>query len=228
MAQINANRVGTGTSGNTTPFAKARETGSSAVDSPTGNDAFAVRYFRSSGRGSTIHNFNRTYIHFDTSQITGSIETAFIEIRGVTNTSADIIVISSSAFGGDGGTALSVGDFYNSLNYSIPYSSEVTTWTTGTPANVIELNQTARDYISSSANFGVAVIEYDYDYLDTDPGADTSPTAGIAFGTTIVLRYTEASAGPANVKKLNSVGSQDISKWNGVSWADIVALNSVT
>lgn len=228
MAEINAGRVGTATSGNTTPFSKAHETGSSVVDSPTGNEFIAVRYFRSSGRGGTTHNFNRSYIYFDTSQITGNIETAYIDIRGVTNTSADVIVISSSAFGGDGGTALSIGDFYDSLDYSTPYSSEYTTWTIGAPENAIELNQTARNYISSSTNFGVAVIEYDYDYLDTDPGSDTSPTAGIAFGTTIVLRYTEASDGPANVKKLNSVGSQDISKWDNTSWANIVALNSVT
>ena len=72
-------------------------------------------------------------------------------------------------------------------------------------------------------------MNYTNDYQNSAPASSPySVGAGIAFGTIIQLEYFEAGGGPSNVKKVDSGGSQDISKWNGVSWADIVALNSVT
>jgi hypothetical protein len=108
------------------------------------------------------------------------------------------------------------------------FSSQFTPWVASS-VNSISLNSNALSALASNNDTVMGVMNYTNDYQNSAPA--TSPYgvgAGIAFGTTIQLEYFEAGEGPANVKKLNSVGSQDISRWNGVSWADIVALNSVT
>ena len=233
MSTINAGRVGyiIGTGGSS--FATSRTANGSAVtDSPTGNELNPIQSFYNSGRGGGTYRQTRTYIYFDTSGITGTVTSATLKITSPTSTTtSDVIVLNGqNAFGGDGNTALNVDDFdeVNMAGINEAFSSQFTPWVASS-VNSISLNSNALSALSSDNDTVMGVMNYTNDYQNSAPA--TSPYsvgAGIAFGTTIQLEYFEAGEGPANVKKLNSVGSQDISKWNGVSWADIVALNSVT
>ena len=77
--------------------------------------------------------FKRVFLHFDTSGITGTLTGAKISIDGGVSADADpndTIMIKSTAFGGDGGTALATSDHFSSLDYSTAYSDELTTWST--------------------------------------------------------------------------------------------------
>tara|TARA_R110002153_G_scaffold6090_1_gene27883 strand:+ start:106 stop:801 length:696 start_codon:yes stop_codon:yes gene_type:complete len=231
MSTINASRVGyiVGTGGSS--FATSRTAnGSSAIDSPTGNVLSPIQSFFSSGRGGGVYRQSRTYIYFDTSGITGTVTSATLKITSHTSVSSDVIVLNGqNAFGGDGNTALNVDDFdeVNMAGISEAFSSQFTPWVSQT-VNSISLNSNAFSALSSDDDTVMGVMNYTYDYSNQAPATSLSVSAGIAFGTTIQLEYFEAGGGPSNVKKVDSVGSQDISKWNGVSWADIVALNSVT
>ena len=53
MPTINVGRQGYIVGQGNSNFTTARQTGNSAVDSPTGNVTIAFRYFFSSGRGAT-------------------------------------------------------------------------------------------------------------------------------------------------------------------------------
>ena len=207
-------------------FTKQRETGSAISTNPTGNEAIAFSFLRSSDRVTTNYKFYRTFIYFDTSTITTTPSAARMEIEGELNGTGDYIIVSSSAFGGDGQSTLAGGDYFASLNYSAPYSSEFTSWnTSGT--NLLSLNSTALADIENNNYFICAIIDHDYDYNNNSGTGNITNNHGIAFGTTIVLNVTTA-AGPTKVAAVNGVTAANIGKWDGTSWSDITALDGVS
>ena len=165
---------------------------------------------------------NRVFVHFDTSSISTTPQDAVIKITVATNTSADIIVVRSNAMGADGSTALAASEFFSSIDYSVPFSSEVTSLVNGN--NDITLNAAGLSRISSSDNLTVAIIEHDSDFQNT---ANTTGTvaAGINFGSNIVLSYTEGVSGYGH--KVNGVASGSIGKVNTVATASIEKVNTV-
>ena len=70
-------------------------------------------YFKQPGRGGgRIYTVRRSFFYFDTSGITSTVSSATFNLfRSSLTPTADAILIKSDAFGGDGGTALSTGDF---------------------------------------------------------------------------------------------------------------------
>ena len=101
---------------------------------PTSDDTSGgegIQYKVSSGRGSLTYNVYRSFFYFDTSGNTGTISNVNLNLIGVSAASADVIVVKSTAFGGDGGSAIDNDDFAN-VNFSKTYSSEFTSWTTTT------------------------------------------------------------------------------------------------
>lgn len=208
-------------------FTKQRETGSAISTNPTGNEPIAFSFLRSSDRVTTNYKFYRTFIYFDTSQITSTVSAASIEIEGEQFGTGDYIIVSSSAFGGDGGSTLSILDYFKSINYSAPYSSEFTSWNTSAN-NSLTLNSTALSDIENNNYFICVIIDHDYDYNNSSGTGIITNNHGIAFGTTITLEVTTAGAGPANVSKVNGVAAASISKWSGTTWGDITSLDGVT
>lgn len=226
MPDINVSKKGYINSSGGPDFIKQRETGSAIDTNPTGNVTIAFSYLKSGDRGSNNYKFYRTFLYFDTSTITTTPTAASIEVTGVTNGTGDYIVISSSAFGGDGGSTLAGGDYFASLNYSAPYSSEFTSWNTS-GNNSLSLNSTALSDIENNDYFICAIIDHDYDYNNDSTGPLVTNNHGIAFGTTIILRVTTA-AGPTNVAAVNGVTAANISKWGGTAWSDITALDGIS
>lgn len=220
MPTINANRTGHIVGVSNSSFSTARSSDSGTVTDGVTGDA-SPQFFV--GRGA--HRFARAFIHFDTSSITGTVTAAHIDIQGGTTIQPDpndTILIKSTAFGGDGGTALATSDMYSSLDYSTAYSTELTTWSNG-GANEYTLTAAALSDIQNNNDFTVAVIMHDSDYADTDTNA--TEDVQIDFDTTIVLDYTLAPTGYGH--KVSSVASGSIGKINTVATASIGKVNTV-
>ena len=222
MATINISRQGHITGVNNANFNTARtsEVGLLVVtDGITGTKP--VQYFHSV-RGKR---FQRAFLYFDTSGITGTLSAAHIDVAGggASPDPNDTIMIKSTAFGGDGGTALAASDFYSSLDYSTAYSTELTSWSTS-GNNEYTLTAAALADIKNNNHFTLAIIEHDSDYTNSDQGTGVYDIY-INFNTTITLDYTLAPTGYGN--NVNGVASASIGKINGVATANISKVNGV-
>jgi hypothetical protein len=195
MSTLNSTRDGYIVGESSTTFSTARTTvgTGTANESSSSSSVFAVQFF--TGKGG-IHRFTRLYAHFDTSGISGTVSNATITIYGGSSTStADVVILESSAFGGDGGTALATSDFYNEIDYTTKYSNEyATTWATG--ANVIPLLGRAYTDIQNNDDFTIAIVNHDRDYSNSD-GSSVEGNQ-VDFSQHFVLTYTETASAPDN------------------------------
>ena len=127
--------------------------------------------FGSRGGGNT-YRVTRSFMWFDTSGITGTVSAATIKIRGYNQNSGSIIAVKSTAFGGDGGTALAAGDIdampgwttgASAAGNVTNYSSQITSgWST---SGYNDLTSTS-DLRSDMQNNNVVIIcfmDYTYD-----------------------------------------------------------------
>lgn len=224
MPTINSSKAGYIVGQPSTNFSTARQNGSSVFTAPTNSVTTALRHIAYSGRGSLTHAFGRTFLYFDTSGITTPVSSATIDIMGYSSGTADYIVLKSSAFGGDGGTALTTGDFYSEVDYSTPYTSEITSWSR-TSTNNITLGATARGDMKNDTAFIVALVEYDSDYLNTAGVVALDVKNGIAFGTTITLTYTAASS--TSITSVNGIALASIEEMNAIADSNIEKLNTL-
>ena len=218
MATINVNRQGVGTGIGNGTFSTARSNAASAVtDGITGN--FTVQFF--TGRSKR---FKRAFLHFDTSGITGTLSAAHIDITGggLSPDPNDTIMVKSTAFGGDGGTALATSDHFSSIDYSTAYSDELTSWSTS-GNNEFTLTAAALADIKNNDHFTLAIIDNDNDYANSATTGTSDIT--IDFDVTITLDYTAAATGythdivglaAASINKVNSVVTASIGKINSV------------
>ena len=218
MATIDVNRQGFGQGIANGTFSTARSNAASAVtDAVSGTET--VQYFK--GR---TKRFKRAFLHFDTSGITGTLSAAHIDITG--NGSSpdpnDTIMVKSTAFGGDGGTALATSDHFSSIDYSTAYSDELTSWSTS-GNNEFTLTAAALADIKNNDHFTLAIIDNDNDYANSDATA-TSDIA-IDFDVTITLDYTVAASGYGH--DVIGVAASSVGKVNSVATASIGKINSV-
>ena len=223
MPTINVNRQGTATGAVSSNFNTARTSNAASVSDGDTSSSIHVQYFHSAGRGGGTKRFKRVFLHFDTSSITGTLSAAHIDVRGGSSTDSDpndTIMVKSTAFGGDGGTALATTDFFSSIDYSTAYSTELTSWSTGN--NEYSLTAAALSDIKNNNDFTLAIIDHDSDYTNSDQ--TNISDISINLGVTITLDYTLA-AGYGN--SVNGVASANIGKINGVATASISKVNGI-
>ena len=192
----------------------------------TGDNGVAVYGF--AGRGATQFRIHRSFFFFNTAGITGTVSEATLKIRflGTRLNDANAIVVKSDAFGGDGSSILAADDF-NNLDFSTAYSGEIDTSNTSTYTN-ITLNATALADIKNNNHFIIAIINYDYDYSNVEPGGgnnQVSLTFADQSGTSTDPRitYTEATGyshdimglAAANIGKVNTVATANVGKISG-------------
>ena len=126
----------------------------------------------------------------------------------------------STAFGGDGGTALSATDYFTNVDFSTAYSAEVTSWYTNSSYNSISLNASAKTDMQNNPVLIIALVQYDNDYANVD-GGGSEAKSGIIFsegaGSDVYLDYTLAGYSHS----VSGVPSLSISSINGVATADI-------
>ena len=214
-------------SGNLSSHAAARgaSTGTAAASDTS---TVGIKYFKTSGRGAATVNIARSFFFFDTSGVTGTVSSATLSITVGNNIgSVDIIPIKSDAFGGDGGTALANADF-NNIDFSTPYASQ----TTDHPASetvTFTLNATALTDIKNNNAFIVALLDFDHDFSDSEPGSDVNKTLSIVFtetgGTSSdpKLSYTLSTGyshdimavAAASIGKVNTIATANVGKVSG-------------
>ena len=218
MATIDVNRQGVGLGINNGNFNTARTNAASSVtDGITGESD--VQYFNTS----RTKRFRRVFLHFDTSGITGTVTAAHIDVNGGAAADGDpndTIMVKSTAFGGDGGTALATSDHFGSLDYSTAYSNELTTWSTGN--NEYVLTAAAFADIKANDHFTLALIDHDNDYANSDATATSDIT--IDFDVTITLDFTLSSGYSHDV---NGVAAASVGKVTSIATASIGKMNSV-
>lgn len=162
-----------------------------AVNTSDASNTRAIMYMHAKG----TYRITRTFIVFPTNGISTTVTAANLYVRGLTKNSGDIIVVKSTW---NGKTTLATSDF-DSLDFSTPYSSEVSTWLTTSSQNEIELNAQARADMQSNDYISIALINHTYDYSDTD-GSGATEENGMYFteqsGTSSdpELGYTVAAA----------------------------------
>ena len=192
------------------------------------SNAIYVTYISSRGgyQGSAF----RVPLFFDVSSITASntITAATLKVWGYGSAfSTDTIVVKGTAWGGNGSTStLSTSDFSN-LDFSTAYSSKDLAWG-GATYNDYTLNATAISNMNTNGYLNCFVIEGDYDYDGDSPTVGTILSAGIEFldptnKIKLDLTYSPSGYGnnvigvaSANIKKVNEVGTADISNVIGV------------
>ena len=190
-------------------------------------ETYGVTVFRFAGRGADQYRVIRSFFHFDTSGITATVSAATFKLYmyGVQGDS-NVIVLASDAFTGGSG-ALATDDFDN-LDFSTPYSGEVDN--SGEGLISITLNAAALAAMTSSNDFKIAVVNFDYDYNNTAPTSGSTHGASVRYadysGTssdpqidyTLATGYGHIVSGvaAANIGKVDGVATANISKVIGV------------
>ena len=224
---VNVNRAGkaNGISGT---FSTARQTASSVNDGLF-TSTNAIQAVFSSGRGGGTFSIIRTFFHFDVSAITGTVSSVNLNVLGNTNTTSDGIVLKSTAFGGDGGTALSTSDYFSSIDFSTAYSAEFTTWSNSSfSPNVISLNSTAESDIQNNNDFTVALVNHQIDFSNNSGGGRSySFINGINAGLASSVTLTLSEAAASNITSLNTIARASITSFNTIALASIDEINTI-
>jgi len=226
-------------------WANARDATSSSHISTSGSSSSAfTQVHRFAGRGGTAYGVYRSFVVFDTSGITGTVASATLSIYGVSQNDGSIIAVKSTAFGGDGGTALAKADFDAIVGWSAgsslagsatTYGSNIfkppsDTWST---SGYNDFTATS-DLLADMQNNDVVIIcfmNYINDYLNSaltvNAFLDTGGYYANYTGTSRdpKIDYTLAATGygdtvngvaPANISKVNAVATANIEKVIGV------------
>lgn len=197
-----------------------------ANDSATGTQS-AIQYFKSTGRGGGTFRFIRTFIHFDTSGISGGssfqLQLTSSGANGSPSSLSNTTAIKHTAGSSNGGE-LANADF-NNIDRNTAYSSATSFGSSGTVT--FTLNATAASQIINNNDFNVALLlshdaaEEEEDLLEESGDV----TNQINFSSAINLTYTDPAGGYTH--KLNGVAAASIGEVNTVATANIGKINTV-
>ena len=225
MGTLASNRKGFITGASSSSYSDALNgTTGTASDAHT-SSATGMQYFRSSGRGGGTFRFIRTFIHFDTSGISGGsnfeLQLTSTGANGSPSSLSNTRAIKHTAGGSNGGE-LANADF-NNIDRNTAYSSDTTYASSGTIT--FSLNAAAATQIINENDFNVALLlshdaaEEEEDMLEEDGNVSN----GIAFGSAINLVYTDPTSGYGNA--VAGLASASISKVVEVETGNIAKIN---
>ena len=156
----------------------------------------------------------RTFLFFGEldSVIGGLIITAAtLKISGSTqpspsSTTQDSIIVGSSAYGGNGNSALN-GNDYSLLSFSNPYSSTLTSWT-NTDYNSYTLNASAISDMNNNGYLNCVIINENNDFQGVAPalGTATGSSAIVTSAIPVQLVLTYEYIATRNASVTQSVG----------------------
>jgi hypothetical protein len=196
----------------------------------TGQAANAFSYVAASGGRGLSYSIYRTFLYFDTTAITGTVSAASVNVLGYSSGGGRRILVPSTAFGGDGQSAITGGD-YSNLSFNTNYNNNFNGWNTSSN-NVFTLKSTAFSDMQTNNYFICAVIEYDHDYSNSAPASAISNIFGVNanVSSNIYLDYTltGGGGGPAGVAEVDGIATADINNWDGTVWGDIDSINGIT
>ena len=237
MATLNASKYGRLSLTGQSSHAAVRDgtTANFVSVDPTFSTQAAIGYAALIGRGGNAYAIYRTFYYFDTSGITGDVTNSTLNIRGASSATAQFIVIPSTAFGGDGSADI-VNTDYNNITFNTTLSAGQSGWSSsGTNSIAFRSNGSAsgpaNTAIRDNDAFIIAVIEYEHDFSDSEPGSiPTTKYSGINYAVAAYLEYDEAGAasGPANLTSYNGIAKASITSINGIAIANVTTLNAIS
>jgi len=218
-------------------WANARDATSGTVNlhSTRSSAAIAAQYFLGRGGGDDFRVF-RSFFVFDTTIITQTLSEAKIGLKGYVASSGSAIAVKSTAFGGDGGTALAGGDIDAISGWSAGsslagsatvYGSQITSWSSSTYNEFTGTSDLLADIKNNNVVI-ICVMNYTQDYLNNAP--TSSNQAGIHFAEfsgTLSDPYIDFTLATGYGNSVNGVASANIGKINGVATASIEKVNGI-
>ena len=228
-------------SGNQTSWANARDatSGTSPGTTSSGTSVFTIVGRAASRGGSINYSVTRSFMVFDTSSITATVASATLSIYGQSSNDGSVIAVKSTAFGGDGGTALASGDFDAILGWSAGSSLAGSATVYG--AQILTTDWSTRSYndftatsdlLTDMKNNDVVIIcfmDYTNDYLNSALTSNASLNCGGYYaeytGTSRDPKLDYTLAGYAN--NVKGVAAANIAKINGVATANISKVNGI-
>ena len=178
-------------------WANARDNNGSSggvSTSASANSSFTLVSRSATRGGGSAYGIGRSFMYFDTSGITGTVATATIKIHGYTGNDGSIIAVKSTAFGGDGGTALASTDLDNISGFSAGSSLDgnatvyapqilTTSWSTSGYNDMTGTSDLKADMQNNNVVI-ICFMDYTNDYLNVEPSSNVSLNIG--------ARYTES------------------------------------
>lgn len=232
VATVNAGREGYIWNGNSNwpdwPSARNDPNGSAAFNYtfPTPSQ-FSIQVGYQIGRGGPFYWVTRTYFYFDVTAYQGNITSIDlnVDMAGGGTPLAIVAAKSTLAFGGNGLSALAVGEFDITVPSNPPpkYSG---TFTNTAGIQTVTLDPLAVTDANANGFLIMQLVEEDYDYNDVDPTpfgtAVYEASINFANGTnTLDVTYTVPGYGndvndvaTANIGKINDTGTANISEVN--------------
>ena len=229
--------------GTQTSFANARDhdgSGGGASTNQASTGAFILVSRTPTRSGGVSFTLTRSFMYFDTSGITGTVGSAKIKIFGKDHNDGSAIAVKSTAFGGDGGTALASTDLNNIVGFAAgssldgratDYSLPITT--TGYSTSGYNDFTGSADLKADMKNNDVVIIcfmDYTNDYLNSaltsnvtlNYGAFLTDNTGTSKDPYIEYELSSGygndvmGVASANVGKVKGVASGSIEKIIGV------------
>jgi len=210
------------------------DSGTVAATSNTSYSSFtSVSKFNSRGGGNTFRVI-RSFMWFDTSGISATVGSATIKIRGYSTNNASVIPVKSTAFGGDGGTALAAGDIDAITGFSSGASlaGNATTygpailsgsWSNGAYNDFTGTSDLLADMKNNDAVI-ICFMDYTNDYLNSTPSTVETVQCGAFYTDTAnqthdpYITYTLSTGYTHNVL---GVAAASISEINSTSIANV-------
>jgi len=215
--------------------------GSSVVLSGSSTSSFTNVSRFGGRRGGNTYKVIRSFMYFDTSGITGTVSAATIKVFGKTANDGSIIAVKSTAFGGDGGTALATTDLDAITGYSAgsslagnatTYGPQILTssWSTSGYNDFTGTSDLRSDMETQNVVI-ICFMDYTNDYLNSAVGSNTILECGAYYtdnaGTSNdpYIEYTVSASGYTH--DVSGVAAASIGKVNYVATASIGKINSV-
>ena len=194
MGTLASNRKGFITGASSSSYSDAlNATTGIASDSNTASST-CIQYFKNTGRGGGTFRFIRTFIHFDTSGISGGSNFELqVTSNGANGGNASNTTALKHSAGTSNGGELANADF-NNIDRNTPYSSATSFGSSGTVT--FSLNAAAATQIINEDNFNVALLlSHDAAGEEEDLLEESGDVSNkINFGSAINLVYTDPSS----------------------------------
>ena len=219
-------------------WANARDnngSGGATSLSAGGSGSFTLVSRSATRAGGSAFTVSRSFMYFDTSGITGTVATATIKIHGYSGNDGSVIVLKSTAFGGDGGTALASTDLDNISGFSAGSSLDgsatvyapqilTTNWSTSGYNDMTGTSDLKTDMQNNDVVI-ICFMDYTNDYLNValtsnvvlNIGGRYAESGGSGTSQDPYIEYT--LGGYAN--NVNGVASANIGKVKGVATTSI-------
>jgi len=175
--------------------ARDNSSGTSTISSGS-NHLYGIAAERTSARGGgNVYTIFRSFLYFDTSEISSTLSSVTLKVRGYTNGGGDIIAVKAtsgiatlsdsdfSAIAGWDTTTDGSGGGDNESNVT-KYSDTVSTWST-TGYNNISLNSQALTDMEDNDNIYICLLNYDYDLKDIAPTGYSEHRNGLYYSDNI-------------------------------------------